>query len=164
MVLNGAGGWENRKTLATNAKMRRREGKEGREAVGKKPIAGRRHRKPTSPPKKTPNHRHIRQDTKPQPQTNQPKSRRPIPYYLGHKAMWLSDLATRPSDFAIGRSDFATLPYGRDNTVLATSKQLIICLAAPSVDSNLVVCGLANYHSEKIANPKPLRKVTRCAK
>jgi hypothetical protein len=40
-----------------------------------------------------------------------------IPYYLGHKAMWLSDLATRPSDFAIGRSHLATLPYGRDNTV-----------------------------------------------
>jgi hypothetical protein len=38
MVLNGAGGWENRKTLATNVQMeegREREGKEGREAVGK---------------------------------------------------------------------------------------------------------------------------------
>jgi hypothetical protein len=31
------------------------------------------------------------------------------------------------------------------------------CLAAPSVDLNLVVCGLAKDHSEKIANPKPLR-------
>jgi ankyrin repeat protein len=67
MVLNGAGGWENRKTLATNAKMRRREGKEGREAVGKKPIAGRRHRKQLRHQRKhqtiatsdkTPNHSH----------------------------------------------------------------------------------------------------------
>jgi hypothetical protein len=38
------------------------------------------------------------------------------------------------------------------------------CLAAPYVDLNLVVCGLANEHSEKIANPKPLRKVRECAK
>jgi hypothetical protein len=39
MVLSGAGGWENRKTLATDAKMRKEEGekegrKERREAVG----------------------------------------------------------------------------------------------------------------------------------
>jgi hypothetical protein len=40
-----------------------------------------------------------------------------IPYYLGHKAMWLSDFAKRLSRFATGRSDLATLPYGRDNTV-----------------------------------------------
>jgi hypothetical protein len=63
MVLKGVGGWENPKTLATNAEMRgerRRQGKEGREAMGKKTIAGTRHHKTTSPPKKTPNRLHIR--------------------------------------------------------------------------------------------------------
>jgi FtsZ-interacting cell division protein ZipA len=85
MVLNGAGGWENRKTLATNAKMmreeRRREGKrrKGERRWVKNPsLVDGTTRKTTSPPKKTPNDRHIRQDTEPQPQTNQPKSRRPI--------------------------------------------------------------------------------------
>jgi hypothetical protein len=84
MVLNGAGGWENRKTLATTAKMRekrRTEEEEGREAVGKKPIAGKRHNKKQL--------RHLRKHQtiatsdktlkpKPQTQTKQPKSRRPI--------------------------------------------------------------------------------------
>jgi hypothetical protein len=53
-----------------------------------------------------------------------------IPYYLGHKAMWLSHLATRPSDFAIGRSHLATLPYGRDNTVCMYFIPFTLCSVA----------------------------------
>jgi hypothetical protein len=77
-------GGRTEKTLATNAKMmreeRRREGKgERRWVKNPSPVDG-----PTennfATKRKTPNHRHIRQDsgTEPPPQTHQPKSRRPI--------------------------------------------------------------------------------------
>jgi hypothetical protein len=62
MVLSGAGGWENRKTLATDAKMRKEEEeKEGRKGERRwdknpSPVHGIRHMR-----KKPPNHRHRTQ-------------------------------------------------------------------------------------------------------
>jgi hypothetical protein len=64
MVLNGAGGWENRKTLATDAKMREEgEEKERKRKGGRRweknpsPVHGIRHmRKITKPPPHEKNH------------------------------------------------------------------------------------------------------------
>jgi hypothetical protein len=101
MVLNGAGGWENRKTLATDAKMREEGEEKGRKRKGKRRKGrgkegggGKKtHRRYTAfaTCEKSPNHRHMRRTTKPPPQNpseppsrpnnsreNQPKSRRPI--------------------------------------------------------------------------------------